>query len=84
VGIFWPRAAFLPVCIKPAVKYPTLAIPAKAGHTVLNFKPTGVTIALSSGMTGCRIKSGMTAFAYLVAGLIMLDVVHFMFLLPVP
>jgi hypothetical protein len=41
--------------ITPAVKYPTVVIPAKAG--------------IQKG-TGCRIKSGMTEFGYLFAGLI--------------
>jgi len=56
--------------IKPADKYLTLVIPAKAGHTVQFFKPNGATIALSSGISGYRIKSGMTDFDYLIAGLI--------------
>ncbi len=45
-------------------------IPAKAGLVEQFFKPNGATTALSSGSTGCRIKSGMTGFDYLIAGLI--------------
>jgi aspartyl-tRNA(Asn)/glutamyl-tRNA(Gln) amidotransferase subunit C len=41
--------------IAPAIKYPNIVIPAKAGIQV---------------GTGCRIKSGMTELPYLVAGLI--------------
>jgi hypothetical protein len=41
--------------INPAGKFSTVVIPAKAGI---------------QKDTGCRIKSGMTGFSYLVAGLI--------------
>ena len=41
--------------ITPAVKYPKVVIPAKAGI---------------QKNTGCRIKSGMTEFGYLDTGLI--------------
>jgi len=42
-------------CIAPATKYLNVVIPAKAG--------------IQAG-TGCRIKSGMTGLACLIAGLI--------------
>ena len=46
---------FIFCIITPAVKYPTVVIPAKAG--------------IQKG-AGCRIKSGMTGCGYLVAGLV--------------
>jgi len=50
-----PRLLMAAIYITPAIKYPKSVIPAKAGI---------------QKSTGCRIKSGMTKLAYLIAGLI--------------
>jgi hypothetical protein len=58
------------VIINPAINYPNVVILAKAGHVVALSKPSGATVSAIQKDSGCRIKSGMTGFAYFVAGLI--------------